>query len=1208
MMLLAFFNPHSRAATEAPSAGRIVNFKGNVRVVLADRAVEIEPKIGHELGIGDMVQTGTDGWSAILMADETLIQLNRNTRFVLKEVETSAGWHGLRGVIPASGTTPGRSVYKVDSGEMWLRNKNKNARISVETPTISAGIRGTELNTVVAENKAVTMTILEGLVECRNEYGDVTAGPGEEITANPGMPPQKRMLISPTDAVQWTLTVPPMDDRYAFPIVSSDPVILKAEQNRLQAILSKNRNDIHSLLALAEVTRGLNQLNESEALFNEILRKEPLNAAALTGIGWVALEQQKTADAISAFEKVAKPTPMTLLGKSVLLTRLGRYREAESVLSEGASRHPDFPAFYLQEASLKVERRDLLGAKDLLEKLIEKKPDYGPALSLLALVSLTRGENAAAVKWARQGVRIAPGSPAAQVVLSQAYQAVFDLDQAMSTAETAVRIDPTYVPALVIKARLLFGANRTDEAMETIDSAFRLAPKDADVLNLKGFLLLARRDIEAAATSFKSALKTDPGMGEPHLGLSLIRMRQGNVADAMEEITTAVLLEPRRSVFVSYWAKMLYQVKRFDRAMEALDYAAKLDPLDPTPFLYQAIILRDLNRPTEAVEALNRAIELNDNRAVYRSRFLLDRDLAVKNVDQTIIFQELGLSDWSRSKALASVKTDYQNSAGHTFLAGSLLSMGNRLRSGSSENLLGMMLQQANLNSLNTFQDYTSFFETPSISGILSGTAGNHDTYSGEAIVFGAIPAANLAFNSIADYTETDGWRDTNGSRTKGAGINLKWDPTPKDGFVLISSHLNSRAKDSPDDPYEYDAPSQPDDWRTSRTNHVTLGYHRALSPKADLLLMGKHYEGDFESLGNSASWFDKNEGLAFFSKATNDVNIPTDQLQAHLLYRLGDHQLILGSLQHWRKRHVDNTTLDELWQLYEGWWYYIDALSYETNNTVRDWYQSYYVQDIWHLTPWLTAEAALYYDVLKNHNLYTAVQQNHEKVNPRIGLIFTPTHRDTIRIAGFRYLVPYTIDRLDPTDIGGVPLFRNAYDNSVSEEYDLVWEHDWKTGYVSMSLFYIESEVEERWTDMTTTTWRARAKGIEPVWNQLLWKGFGLSVRYRFLDITDEYSSQKDREDHLAAATLNYLHPSGLFAGISQAYRREFFTESSRNDENIWLTDLSLGYKFPNKRGVFRVDVQNLFDHHFNWVVDDMVFDGRIPVRGILGTLSLYF
>ena len=76
---------------------------------------------------------------------------------------------------------------------------------------------------------------------------------------------------------------------------------------------------------------------------------------------------------------------------------------------------------------------------------------------------------------------------------------------------------------------------------------------------------------------------------------------------------------------------MLYEIERFDKALDMLDRAAELDPRDPTPFFLKAIIFRDLNRPGEAIRTLNHAVKLNDNRAVYRSRYLLDRDLAVKN-------------------------------------------------------------------------------------------------------------------------------------------------------------------------------------------------------------------------------------------------------------------------------------------------------------------------------------------------------------------------------------------------------------------------------------------------------------------------------------------------------------------------------------------------------------------------------------------------
>ena len=58
--------------------------------------------------------------------------------------------------------------------------------------------------------------------------------------------------------------------------------------------------------------------------------------------------------------------------------------------------------------------------------------------------------------------------------------------------------------------------------------------------------------------------------------------------------------------------------------------AKAYDPRDPTPWFYDAIRKQTDNRPVEALQDLEKSIELNDNRAVYRSRLLLDQDLAAR--------------------------------------------------------------------------------------------------------------------------------------------------------------------------------------------------------------------------------------------------------------------------------------------------------------------------------------------------------------------------------------------------------------------------------------------------------------------------------------------------------------------------------------------------------------------------------------------------
>ncbi len=49
--------------------------------------------------------------------------------------------------------------------------------------------------------------------------------------------------------------------------------------------------------------------------------------------------------------------------------------------------------------------------------------------------------------------------------------------------------------------------------------------------------------------------------------------------------------------------------------------------------------------------------------------------------------------------------------------------------------------------------------------------------------------------------------------------------------------------------------------------------------------------------------------------------------------------------------------------------------------------------------------------------------------------------------------------------------------------------------------------------------------RGFEANVNQLVWKGIGLNVGYRFRNVGDESLSRADREEHIAKAGLKYLH-----------------------------------------------------------------------------------
>src|SRR5439155_4507521 len=177
----------------------------------------------------------------------------------------------------------------------------------------------------------------------------------------------------------------------------------------------------------------------------------------------------------------------------------------------------------------------------------------------------------------------------------------------------------------------------------------------------------ARRAQEA----FERAIALDPADPLPRLGLGLARIRRGDLQAGRQEIEAAASLDPGNSLVRSYLGKAYYEERRDGVAGEELGRAKALDPSDPTPWFYDAIRKQSVNRPVEALHDLQRAIELNDNRAVYRSRLLLDDDLAARSANLARIYDDLGFQQLGLVEGWKSVNTDPTSNAAHRFLADS---------------------------------------------------------------------------------------------------------------------------------------------------------------------------------------------------------------------------------------------------------------------------------------------------------------------------------------------------------------------------------------------------------------------------------------------------------------------------------------------------------------------------------------------------------
>jgi Flp pilus assembly protein TadD len=906
-------------------------------------------------------------------------------------------------------------------------------------------------------------------------------------------------------------------------------------------------------------------------------------------------------------------------------------------------------------AGLRAALELAVGRVNEAEQLLAASSRDSPAvIALHELITTIRGEHVSTNAWPRTASEL--------MARSYTLQARADLGGALSAARVATALAPAFGLAHARLAELEFSFGRRRAALAELDQALRLSPQFAPAHALRGFVLLEQADTGAALAEFDRARELDAAFGPAWLGRGLCLMREREFGAARAAFQAAAALEPQRGVFRAYLGKAASEMGDPRAAEKEFALAKRLDPNDPTGWLYSALHLWQQNRLNEAIRDLERSEDLNDERARFRSRLLLDEDRSVRSANLAALYSEAGFPDVSRHTAARSVAEDYANFSGHLFLANSYQALEDvnrfdlRLETArQSELLVANLLAPpgaGNLSQQLSQQEHLLFFD-PRPLGLSSLTeyASGGDWHHADTL-FGSLDRFSYAFD--ASYESFKPQHGTNGTERQEFALTLKQGVTAEDEFYFQVGGMASRAGDVA---AYYDPAQAKLGFHVTETQEPTLyaGWHHAWSPGSHtLLLTGR--------LDDHLTFHDPKPNLLFLVQE-NGVTTGVSTPPFMTLDFASDFTLYSAELQQIWENERQLLVLGGRWQ----------SGDIDTEATIKDFFGTTFKHqhlgtslergDVYGYYSWrifqpLQVIGGVSYDHLsfpQNTDLppISTAESTRELVSPKAGLLFTPWTRGLLRADYTRSLGGLFFDnsvRLEPAQIAG---FNQAFRSLVPESVaGLVPGTEFETAGVGFDQSFAHGTwfgVEAEWLTssgeravgaLTNSTFipipdpnsqastrevlNFRERDLSAYAAQLLGDWFAVSARYRlseshlgerFPQIPDAAQNlgllEQDKRATLHQVSLgaNFQHPSGFFAQWESAwyYQHNAGSDASLHDADFWQHNVWAGYRFARRYAELRLGVLDLFDRDYR--LNPLNLHSQLPrARTFVASLRLNF
>lgn len=493
--------------------------KGEVRAV---QARDWKPAVVQQaLDHGDFVRTGDMSQMAILFTDRTQIRLNQNSQVQIKSVADAA-----------QGT---QTAIALNSGRAWSQAKPQTvgtagaapSRVTMETPSATMSIRGTDWEVEVAPDGRTQLTVLSGLVEMANPQGQVMVANGEAAVAEIGKAPVKIVLTRPRERVQWVTAYRPDPARYLDPL----------ERTGTSAVAQAAR-----LMAEGNYAEARDRLAKAPESWPQRLMQADLKVIEGDLDAAVALSRQAVSLSAGRAEAVAHLAGLLILADRAEESRTLLAGALVGTLGRDAGRGA--AELWLAEGRRARFAGEAAPARNAYATATQLAPDDDRAWGGLGSIAGEREEISAGRGYLQRASKLAPKEASHYGELGTLESFADNFARASVAFETALALRPDDYVALTGRGVMRLKQGDPDAALEDFLKAGLIEPRYARAHLYSGIAYYQLGRADRARESFARSAELDPRDPLPYLFTGLVHADHFEPGEAVAAAREALARMP----------------------------------------------------------------------------------------------------------------------------------------------------------------------------------------------------------------------------------------------------------------------------------------------------------------------------------------------------------------------------------------------------------------------------------------------------------------------------------------------------------------------------------------------------------------------------------------------------------------------------------------------------------------------------------------